>query len=108
MINAAQGGLPLDMTNLPVPPQMAGSAKSSLVVPQPSTARISPRNSGSNIVTSSLSSFEIVNAKDAEPMETDRDSVYRRLIKDLAEQIKLVANNAKHFTSMGDIHNAKQ
>jgi hypothetical protein len=97
------------MSNLPVPPQLAG--KTGLAVGPQNAAKTSPKSgataSGSTMAASSLNTFEIVNLKE-ELVETDRESVYRRLIQDLADQIKLVFNNSKHFTGMGDIHNARK
>lgn len=53
--------------------------------------------------------FEVINMKDVEEsVSGDRDSVYKRLIKDLTEQIKLAAANSKHFSNMGDVQSARK
>jgi coiled-coil and C2 domain-containing protein 1 len=87
MIIAAENGLPLDMNNLPVPPQLESKVVSS--------------HSNS---TSSLTRAIV----DMPPIEGDRKTVYKHLQDDLMEQIKLATANFKHFTSMGDVNNASK
>ena len=104
MIKAAEHGLPLDMTNLPVPPQLAASQHRATAA----VNKTPPKSASSAVPASSINTFEIVQLKEDDLLSNDRDFVYKRLIKDMAEQIKVVATNAKHFQNMGDIHNAKK
>jgi hypothetical protein len=90
---------------LPVPPQLAAQKQLASSI-SGNSIKPSPRESKSK--SNLEASFEIVNARDVSPMPSDRDGIYKRLIKDLTEQIKLAATQAKHFQNMGDIHNAKK
>lgn len=38
----------------------------------------------------------------------DRESIYKRLLEDLREQVSIATANFKHFTNMGDVANANK
>ena len=105
MISAAENGLPLDMSNLPVPPQMEKAITKKLAVsassPQSPTSVLSQKFDATKLQSDD---FDIL------PPVTngDRKPVYKQLCDRLREQIEIASGNYKHFTNMGDISNANK
>lgn len=97
MIQAAENGLPLDMSNLPVPPQLADKIKKT----SSSNIQVSPNSRLSNAMSS-------VRIDEDLPVNGDRETVYKYLLKTLKEQVEKATENFKHFTNMGDISNANK
>lgn len=94
MIAAAENGLPLDMSNLPMPPQLQSVAKKTNV----------------SLTTSEFN--QSLNSKLADdldiPISGDRNTIYKTLLDKLRQQIEISSDNFKHFTKMGDINNASK
>ncbi|RNA04241.1 coiled-coil and C2 domain-containing 1-like [Brachionus plicatilis] len=90
MIVAAENGLPLDMKNIPVPPQLQD--------------KVSP--SKKNVQIKDEKMHQVI--LNDEPLTGDRTSIYQRLMNDLREQIKIATDNFKQYTQMGDVNNANK
>ncbi|OWF41938.1 Coiled-coil and C2 domain-containing protein 1-like [Mizuhopecten yessoensis] len=76
MIDAADSGLPVDMSQIP-----------------PSLTEDDER------------SFVMVNADECE-VKGDRNEIFKKLEQDLINQIRMSASNHQHFTKLGDVLNA--
>lgn len=96
MIAAAEGGLPLDMANLPVPPQMEKTVKKSVG---------SPKN---DQLCKQMESVKMQNDDLNIPINGDRKTVFKHLCDRLREQYEIASSNYKHFTQIGDITNANK
>ena len=97
MISAAENGLPLDMSNLPVPPQLEGALKKS-VAPQ----------AASSVLAQQMGTCKLASDDLEIPLNGDRKVVYKHLCDRLREQFEIANRNFKHFTNMGDISNANK
>jgi hypothetical protein len=91
MILAAENGLPVDMTNLPKPPQLLKSKTSG----SPAAAAATVNNE---------EEWEVVN--DDLPDDADRSEIFAQLEKDLRNQVKIATTNSQYFTTIGDVANA--
>lgn len=99
MLSAAESGLPLDMANLPVPPQMEKTMKGKTASPQSPSGLVSKLGG----IKLQADDFEMV-----EHCDGDRKSVYKHLCDRLRQQFEIASGNFKHFTNMGDISNANK
>jgi len=97
MISAAENGLPIDMSNLPVPPQLEGSVKKT----------VSPQ-AGSSILSKQMNACKLMTDDLVIPVNGDRKVVYKHLSDQLREQFEIANRNFKHFTNMGDVGNANK
>lgn len=105
MIMAAESGLPVDMTNLPIPPQLEAALKKQSI--NTKAATLSPTvglNKAFGNVKIQSDDFEFLDI----PKDSDRDTIYKLLLKKLREQIEISSDNFKHFSKMGDINNANK
>jgi len=75
LINVSKAGLPVDMTTLPVPPQM--QVKTNM-------------------------DFEIVSTEDCQ-VTGDREEMFGKLEQDLIAQVKMCMNNRAYFKEVGDV-----
>lgn len=80
MLEAAEGGLPVDLTKVPPP---------------------------LNVDDDYENKFVFVNPEDCE-ISGDRDEVYQKLQESLVSQIQMCSTSSKHFTKMGDVLSASR
>ncbi|CAE1174113.1 CC2D1 [Acanthosepion pharaonis] len=80
MLEAAEGGLPVDLTKVPPPLNMDEDYEDK---------------------------FVFVNPEDCE-ISGDRDEVYQKLQESLVSQIQMCSTSSKHFTKMGDVLSASR
>lgn len=92
MIQAAESGLPLDMSKLPVPPQLK------------------QLQSNNSVTTTTIKSLSQSRATDdlSIPINGDRDIIYKHLLEKLKQQVELATDSFKHYSKMGDIPNANK
>lgn len=99
MINAAENGLPLDMANLPVPPQLENELKKKATTE--SVSPLAKKMATASIRTDDWEKLEL-------PADADRSTVFKHLLGKLRDQISISTESFKHFTAMGDIGNANK
>jgi len=80
LINVSKAGLPVDMTTLPVPPQM--QVKTNM-------------------------DFEIVSKEDCQ-VTGDREEMFSNLEQDLIAQVKMCMSNRSYFKEVGDVASANK
>lgn len=97
MIQAAESGLPLDMSNLPVPPQLEKSSK-----------KINSPPSAESVLNKVFASGKSGTDDLDIPIEGSRNDIYKHLLVKLRQQIDIATDNFKHFSKMGDIANANK
>lgn len=97
MIIAAENGLPLDMTNLPVPPQLASRVQAGAQ----GGGKLQPPASSTR---ASLSPVKI----EHKLIPGDRAAVFKQLEEELIEQVNVATANYKQFRDMGDVNNSKK